>query len=786
MTDEILPMSPQQYSSYQTLRDSNLFELLTDDELQLLVSRTVEVQLPAGTNLLSEGETSGYIYWLLAGTVEVVAHKETVARIDSVQCFGEIPCLSPGAVCSTTVSAITPCTVLRIDREAFLGSLNAIPKLWQILFSQTSERLSSSNKPLSEHGQRLREMLRNTGLLKDLTDKELGFLATRTTESRVATGTNLLVQGEPASKAFWLISGSVHVIVNDEIISQVNTPQCFGEMSCLVRGSHCSATVKAIDECIILTIEQAKFIEVLNAVPRMWETFFVQSSKRLTASNQRMSEVLAHVPQGFMKLDKAARITQEYSARCLRYFGETNLSGKAFTELLKMNNAHEIESWMEIYGMLFTDSLVPFNDLTALLTSELRVEADGKATDFSFTYHPSIDARGNIIAIDVGIEDVTELRKLERTNAAMQYEQSVLGRIYGNPETFLSMLELMSVALTDCQDLCDSTNEYQAEQFGQQIEITMRSVHSLKGLAGVFGLDSTARCCDEMAHQIRELEEQVGQYTAADFMPVLAGFVEDFNRSMEQLKHEAVNANALETKIGATLLKRLKGVVFSQEDFLALKEHVKTGHNSQAFALIAAAEARDPLQLFNNWPVQVDVAARAMGKKAHFELTGTGGDIDKDLFTELRGLLLHAMNNAVDHGIEPPDEREDKGKAREGLIKAHVSVEDGMLTVDITDDGRGIDMTRLPELARKKPNVDQQAVTSYEQSGELWRILLLPGFTTASLVTRYSGYGVGLDSINQMILEKGGILHIDSVPDTGTTISIKVPVSAKVEVAHVS
>ena len=768
------------------LRDSNLFELLTDDELQLLVSRATEIQVPAGTNLLTEGETCSHIFWLIAGTVNVLAQGETIAQVDSVQCFGELPCLSPGTACSTTVSAITPCRVLRIDRASFLEVLNTVPKLWQILFSQTSERLSSSNKPLSEESKRLRDLLKSTGLLKDLTDKELGFLATRTTESRTASGTNLLVQGQPGGTAFWLISGSVHVIVNGEIISQVNTPQCFGEMSCLMRGSTCSATIMTIDDCVILTIDQARFVEVLNAVPRMWETFFVQSSKRLTASNQRMSEVLAHVPQGFMKLDRSARITQEYSAKCLRYFHETNLSGKEFTKLLKMENDHELESWMEIYEMLFTDSLVPFNDLTALLTSQHRVEVDGKATDFSFVYHPSVDARGQIVAIDVGIEDVTELRKLEARNAAMQYERTVLGRIYSDPETFLSMLELMGMAITDCLDLCDSSKAYEAGSFERQIEITMRSVHSLKGLAGVFGLDSTSRCCDEMAHQIRELEEQVKKYSVSEVQPLLLGFVEDFNRSIELLKHEAAKANALEKKIGATLLKRLKGVVFSQEDFSALKQHVKTGHASEAMTLIAAAEARDPLHLFNNWGVQVDLTARTLGKKAHFELTGTGGAIDKDLFIELSSLLVHIRNNAIDHGIESPDEREDKGKAREGILKADVSVEDGMLSINITDDGRGIEMDRLPELARNKPNVDQQAVNTFEQSGELWRILLLPGFTTSSLVTRYSGYGVGLDSINQMVLDKGGMIYINSVPDSGTSVLIKIPSSANSEVAHVS
>ena len=630
------------------------------------------------------------------------------------------------------------------------------------------------------------EILRKTALFKDLSDHELELLASRLQEVRVPHGQQLLVQGEPASRVFWLVAGAVHVIVNGEIIAQVDNIQCFGEMSCLVPGSRCSATVTSIQDCTILSVDQVPFLEVLSTLPKLWQTLFTQTSQRLGTSNKRLSEVFAHIPQGFMKLDKSAKITQEYSEKCVRYFGEKNLAGRLFPELLKMQDPKELELWLEIYSTLFADSLVPFNDLTALLTTEYQLDFDGVRRDFLLTYHPSINVQGDIEAVDVGIEDVTELRQLELSNAALHYEQTVLGRIYSDPETFLNMLDLMTTALSDCRALHGASTTIEAAGLGSQIEITMRSVHSVKGLAGVFGLESVARCCDEMAMQIREFETNIAENTAQDLPVLMQGFKEDFSTSLLQLEHQLGHANNLQSKIGETLLKRLKGVVFSQQDFALLKEHVKVAALPQALAIIESAQARDSLQLFSNWNVKVDLLARSLSKKARFESAGTGGSINKDLFLELSSVLVHVIDNALAHGIERPEDREDQGKAREGLIRGVVSIANNVLELEISDDGRGIDLDSLPQRARSKPNVDRQAVTRFEQSGELWRILLLPGFTTTTLVSRHSGYGVGLDSLNQFVLSKAGELVIESLLGEGTAIRIKLPLTPTEEAGHVS
>lgn len=630
------------------------------------------------------------------------------------------------------------------------------------------------------------EILRETALFNALDERELSLLAAALQERSIPGGQQLIKQGEPASHVFWLMSGVVQVIVHDEIVAQVSTIQCFGEMSCLVPDSVGSATVLSIGNCTILSIDKTNFLEVLSAIPKLWRSLFEQTSKRLASSNKRFSEVLAHVPQGFMKLNKSACITQEYSERCLRYFDTANLAGKSFTSLLQMDDPSEVQSWMYVYGLLFEDGRVPFGDLAALLTRECRLETGGRMRDYLFSYYPSAGTDGHIEAIDVGIEDVTEIRQLELSNAALIYEQAVLGKIYSDPESFLTLLDLMKESVSDSEELLAINENFESAAYRSQIEITMRSLHSLKGLSGVFGLESVQRCCNEMANLIRELELHLAQLAPADRIALFSEFGEDFKRALSLLTHEVGHANALQNKIGENLLKRLKGVVLSQLDFDKLKSHLKAAEIKSALMIIEAAQQREVAHLFNNWNVKVDLMARSLSKSVRFTLTGPGGIINKDLYLALDSVLVHMMNNALDHGIELPDEREDHGKAREGLIQAEVGVRDRVLEIVLRDDGCGVDFNQLVPLARTKPGIDQVAVSRIERDGELWRILLLPGFTTSSLVTRYSGYGVGLDSLQKMVLSHAGSVTMSSVVGEGLAVHIKIPLELSAEDKNVS
>jgi chemotaxis protein histidine kinase CheA len=124
------------------------------------------------------------------------------------------------------------------------------------------------------------------------------------------------------------------------------------------------------------------------------------------------------------------------------------------------------------------------------------------------------------------------------------------------------------------------------------------------------------------------------------------------------------------------------------------------------------------------------------------------------------------------HGV-----REAAGKSATGTLKVLLATETGMLRIQVADDGRGLDFQDLPAKARQKTGLNQTLVDDCERSGHPWRILLLPGFSTASELSLLSGRGVGLDAIDHAVRSVGGHILIDSAVGQGITFTLNVPLS---------
>ncbi len=161
--------------------------------------------------------------------------------------------------------------------------------------------------------------------------------------------------------------------------------------------------------------------------------------------------------------------------------------------------------------------------------------------------------------------------------------------------------------------------------------------------------------------------------------------------------------------------------------------------------------------------------ARSRSKSVRVEISAAGIEIDKRMIEELRDPLMHLVRNAVDHGIEPPDERLQLGKNATGLLRVHAEMRGAMLLLSIADDGRGVDRTRVLVAAQEKLGLRLTADAPYEQVLEL---LFTPGFSTAAELTDTSGRGVGLDVVRERVRALGGSLRIKSEPGRGTTFEL--------------
>uniref|UniRef100_A0A7V3YID3 Chemotaxis protein CheA n=1 Tax=Candidatus Caldatribacterium californiense TaxID=1454726 RepID=A0A7V3YID3_9BACT len=181
-------------------------------------------------------------------------------------------------------------------------------------------------------------------------------------------------------------------------------------------------------------------------------------------------------------------------------------------------------------------------------------------------------------------------------------------------------------------------------------------------------------------------------------------------------------------------------------------------------------------ELFSRYRRTVRDLAKSLGKKVTLLIEGGETELDRTVIEKLSDPLTHLVRNAVDHGIEPPEEREHLGKPPEGTIILRAYYRGAYTFVEVEDDGRGVDVQAVRVKA-----VDRGLVSSDEvlrlSDEEVLSFLFLPGFSTARVVSDVSGRGVGMDVVKTNIESMGGQVGIESVPQRGTRIWMRIPLS---------
>ena len=170
-----------------------------------------------------------------------------------------------------------------------------------------------------------------------------------------------------------------------------------------------------------------------------------------------------------------------------------------------------------------------------------------------------------------------------------------------------------------------------------------------------------------------------------------------------------------------------------------------------------------------------DVAAEC-GKQVRVELDGKETELDKSIIEAIKDPITHIVRNCVDHGLESPEERKVANKPLEGVVRLSARHESGQVVIEISDDGRGIDVASIREKAIQRELVT--ADVSAEMTESRWfDMIFRPGFSTAAKVTNISGRGVGLDVVKTNIETLGGAVELQSKSGEGTTFVIKIPLT---------
>ncbi|RRR65537.1 MAG: hybrid sensor histidine kinase/response regulator [Candidatus Viridilinea halotolerans] len=180
--------------------------------------------------------------------------------------------------------------------------------------------------------------------------------------------------------------------------------------------------------------------------------------------------------------------------------------------------------------------------------------------------------------------------------------------------------------------------------------------------------------------------------------------------------------------------------------------------------------------VYASLPRAVRDLAQATGKEVRLELIGENVELDRKILELIHDPLLHLVRNAIDHGIEPPAERNAAGKTPIGLLEVSAETVGGEVRVVIGDDGRGMDPQRLRERAVRLNMLSSEAASALSDAESL-DLIFQPGFSTAAAVTDISGRGVGMDVVRTNLNELGGQVHLESQCGDGTRVILTLPLT---------
>ncbi|WP_027848644.1 hybrid sensor histidine kinase/response regulator [Marinospirillum minutulum] len=179
--------------------------------------------------------------------------------------------------------------------------------------------------------------------------------------------------------------------------------------------------------------------------------------------------------------------------------------------------------------------------------------------------------------------------------------------------------------------------------------------------------------------------------------------------------------------------------------------------------------------------------ARSLDKQVECRIQGSEIELDRQMIDQLADPMIHLLRNALDHGIEPPAERQKKGKPARGLIKITARQDAGWVVLDISDDGAGLSLEAIRDKALKKGLVTEADLAEMSDQ-EVTDLIFLPGFSTSALITEVSGRGVGMDVVKRSIVDElQGVISVRTQLGKGACFTLRLPLSlAKMRVLTIS
>ncbi len=381
-----------------------------------------------------------------------------------------------------------------------------------------------------------------------------------------------------------------------------------------------------------------------------------------------------------------------------------------------------------------------------LLVSEFqKTLPDGRLKILELDWDPMVCGDESIEKMLVTVRDVTELRKLQIEAEAQRQELEIIGQILTiSNNRFKEFMSNANELLDKNQKLIESTDLYDAEI----IATLFRNIHTIKGNARTYGfsyLTDTLHEAEETYDQLRKNQGKSWDQAA------LLGELLEIRESMKiyiDLYFEKLATFAVEDGtelIEKSLLEKIRDLA-------------KQEQNIELDRILAAFETETLGGILKEIIDGLPTMASALEKDApNFEMEDHGIRFSKKVASTLKDIFTHIFRNAIDHGIEKPSIRMEKGKAPQGNLQVDVELADKEVILHISDDGAGLNLSLLRQKALEAGVISTDAIISDE---EIANMIFYSGISTAEMVSDISGRGVGMDTVKRFLQQENGDINV--------------------------
>jgi len=348
----------------------------------------------------------------------------------------------------------------------------------------------------------------------------------------------------------------------------------------------------------------------------------------------------------------------------------------------------------------------------------------------------------------------------------------------------------------------------------EYLDAAFRSAHTLKGMSATMDYDQIRELCktiEEILDKLRNGDEKISHNLASALfkcVDLLQELIEDEHKTVDlaqyvtELQNPSGKVDSLESTMSQTKSSTIKVKMNDLDSLVNLVGELliskmllerrisnysvdeETNQTMMTLGRLVSDLQYQTLnlrlvpieQVFDRFPRMVRDLATSQGKEIDLQMEGLGIELDRTILDSIIEPLLHIIRNAVDHGIEPADEREKQGKPRTGTIKLIASRVGDKIIIRAEDDGRGINTERIKNKAVEKNIISAEEACKMSDE-EVINLLGTPGLSSADTVTDVSGRGVGLDVVLNKIRDAGGHLRIETKKGHGTNMILSIPAS---------